>query len=69
MKRKKGTYYERNRNSVLKKVNQRYKLNKKYREAARKRARRKYHEDEKYRKLTIERAKKRYRRLLVNKKI
>lgn len=45
MKRKKGTYYDKNRDEILAKVNKRYKENKKYRDAARKRALLKYHKD------------------------
>jgi len=63
MKRKKGTYYDRNREVVLEKTNQRYKENKKYRLATLIRARDRYHNDDEYREDTINRAKKRYRKL------
>jgi hypothetical protein len=62
-KRKKGTYYDRNRDEILRKTNRRYAVNKKYRENARKRAKKRYHIDENYRIKTIRNAKARYRRI------
>jgi len=58
-----NSWYERNREKVLKKLNKRYEEDKEFREKTRKRYREKYHNDPEYRKKTIERAKKRYRKL------
>lgn len=57
------TYYERNRERILARLNEKYRTDPEFRERARKRSRERYHEDEAYRKATIERAKARYRRL------
>lgn len=57
------SYYSRHRDVVLAKMNQKYKEDKKYREATKRRAKTRYHEDEAYRKATIERARARYWRL------
>lgn len=69
MKRKKGTYYDKNRSIELAKVNSRYKKNKKYRDAARKSALNRYHKDKVYREKTIENAKRRYRKIKSKKKL
>lgn len=55
------TYYEKNKEKILKRLKEKYKEDKEFREKVKTTYREKYHKDEEYKKATIERAKKRDR--------
>ncbi len=62
MQKKKTTYYQRNKETILARVNQKYKNDPSFREKVKEYSRNRYHEDEEYRKRTIDAARKRHKR-------